>query len=82
MIPHDALISAKVVMLQHLVGEILIDRFLQFPDPIDSVEKYASARRQAPVRPDADPDADLIYEAVWGEFLDRVVSAVKKQTGG
>jgi hypothetical protein len=82
MIPHDALISAKVVMLEQLIGDILTDRFGTLPDPISAVEAYAEKRRYAPKRPDPDPDLDVIYEAVWGEFLDKIVAAVRKEQAG
>jgi hypothetical protein len=82
MIPHDSLMAAKIVMLENLVSDILIDRFGTFADPVVAAEAYAEKRRHAPKHADPDPELDVIYEAVWGEFLDRVVAGVRKGQAG
>jgi hypothetical protein len=76
-IPHDTLMSMKIAMLESLVAELLIDRLLGSADPIGEALAYAERRKT--IRSVGDPDADLIIEAVWTEFLDLVVGAVQKR---
>jgi hypothetical protein len=78
MIPHDMMIAAKVSMLEHLVRDLLVDRFNAMPDPIEYATQYAETRWQ--LRPGAkiEPDLEPTRQAVWQQFLDSVVAGVRK----
>jgi hypothetical protein len=69
--------SMKIAMLEALVTELLADRLLEMADPIGAALAYAEQRRT--IRSGGDPEADLMVETVWSEFLDLVVAAVRKQ---
>jgi hypothetical protein len=71
--------SMKVAMFETIAAELLVDRFLETADPVGSALAYAEQRRQLrPNHPFVDPEADLAVEAVWSQFLDRVVDAVRR----
>lgn len=73
------MMAMKIAMLENIAIDLFVDRFLERVDPVGSALAYAEQRKQLrPNRPCVDPEADLAIEAVWSDFLDRVVVAVRK----
>jgi hypothetical protein len=82
MIDHDVMIAAKVSMLEHLVRDILVDRFCSMQNPVESATQYSETRWK--LKPGAKIEADLepARQAIWQEFLDSVVAGVRKSQEG
>ena len=83
MVDHDVMIAAKVSMLEHLVRDLLVDRFNNMPDPVGEVTRYAETRGKLKPGVKVEPDLEPIRQGVWQQFLDSVVAGVRKsQEGG
>jgi hypothetical protein len=81
LIEHQTLISMKVPILETLLIELLTVSFLRAPDPVAGAIEFAE-RHLRPIRDRLAVDSDarlLAAEAVWSEFLDRLVASVQRQ---
>jgi len=80
-IQHEAMTSIKVAMLESLVQDLLIDRFNSNADPVGAAMQYAETKSQPRPGAKIDEDLELARQAIWHEFLDSVVAAVRKAQG-
>ena len=79
-IPHDVLMTLRVAILERSRSSCWWSAFCGYL--IRSLEQPPmpnNGPRPKPDRPMADPEADLLVEPVWSEFLDCLVGAVRRQ---
>jgi hypothetical protein len=82
MISYEAMMAAKIVMLEGIVRDLLVNRFNSMDDPIGNAKIYAETRWQPRTGATIEPDLELARQAVWREFLDSVVAGVHKTQEG
>lgn len=81
MIDHDVMIAAKVSMLESLVRDLVVDRFMQTSSPLVEVKRYAQKRSELAPGKSVEADLEPIREGVWQAFFDGVISDVQKRMG-
>ena len=69
MVDHNVMIAAKVSMLEHLVRDLMVDRFNNMSDPIGEATKYAETRGEMKPGAKVEPDLEPIRQGVWQQFL-------------